>query len=178
MSAILSEFRLYLCNNIIAYLPSHHIRLWYFKTIMGFKIGNNSSIFMKSIVDCTKGISIGNNSVVNARCRLDNRGTITIGNNVSISSDVIILTADHDMDSVDFSGRNKQVIIEDYVWLGTRSIILPGITIGKGAVVAAGSLVTKNILPYQVVAGVPAKFIKDRKIKDLHYNPTYKRLFQ
>lgn len=177
MRVFLSELQLYLCNHLISNIPSHFIRLWYYKKIMNFKIGLGSTILMKTIVDCSKGIIIGKNSVVNARCRLDNRGTITIGNNVSISSDVVILTADHDMDSFNFLGRNRQVIIEDYVWVGTRAIIMPGITIGKGAVIAAGSLVTKNVMPYQVVAGIPAKFIKERN-KNLSYNPSYKRLFQ
>jgi acetyltransferase-like isoleucine patch superfamily enzyme len=177
MKNILSEGRLYLCNHLIANIPSHRIRLWYYEKIMGFKIGSKSTILMKTVIDCTKGIIIGENVVVNARCRLDNRGTITIGDNVSISSDVIILTADHDMNSSNFSGRNRPVIIDDYVWIGTRAIIMPGVTIGKGAVVAAGSLVTKNIAPFHVVGGIPAKFIKERK-KELNYNPEYKRLFQ
>ncbi|WP_426092452.1 acyltransferase [Flavobacterium sp. DSR3-2] len=132
---------------------------------------------MKTTVDCSKGIKIGYNSVVNSRCRLDNRGSISIGNNISISSDVFILTADHDMNTSDFAGRTRGVIIDDYVWVGTRAIIMLDITIGIGAVVAAGSLVTKNVMPYQIVPGVPCKFIKER-VKDLKYDPTYKCLFQ
>jgi acetyltransferase-like isoleucine patch superfamily enzyme len=174
---VLSEFRLYICNHVISNIPSHIIRLWYYKKIMNFKIGLGSTILMKTIVDCSKGVAIGKDSIVNARCRLDNRGTITIGDNVSISSDVIILTADHDMNSPSFIGRTKPVVIEDYVWVGTRAIIMPGITIGKGAVVAAGSLLTKNVKPYQVLAGVPAKCIKERN-QDLSYSASYKRLFQ
>jgi acetyltransferase-like isoleucine patch superfamily enzyme len=177
MKSYCSELRLYICNHFIANIPSHRFRLWYYKRIMGLEIGNNSTILMKTVIDCSKGIKIGYNSVVNSRCRLDNRGGISIGNSVSISSDVVILTADHDMNTPDFAGRTRGVIIEDYVWVGTHAIIMPGITIGIGAVVAAGSLVTKNVMPYQVVAGVPAKFIKER-VKDLKYDPTYKRLFQ
>jgi maltose O-acetyltransferase len=109
---------------------------------MNFKIVIGSSILMKGIFDCSGGITIGNNSVINGRCRLDNRGTITIGNFVSISADVIILTADHDVDSSNFLGRNKKVTIDDYVWIGTRSLIIPGISIGKGAVITAKSVVT------------------------------------
>jgi acetyltransferase-like isoleucine patch superfamily enzyme len=177
MRVFFAEFKLYLCNNFIASIPSHSIRLLYYRKIMNFKIGDGSTVLMKGIFDCSGGITIGNNSVINGRCRLDNRGTITIGNFVSISSDVIILTADHDLDSSCFLGRNKKVSIDDYVWIGTRVLIMPGISIGKGAVIAAGSVVTKNILPYEVVAGVPAKVIKQRT-KNLNYNPKYKRLFQ
>nr|WP_220628090.1 acyltransferase [Confluentibacter sediminis] len=144
---------------------------------MKFNIGKNSSFLMTCVFDCAKHLSIGENSVVNARCRIDNRGGITIGNNVSISSDVTILTADHDMDSPDFAGRVRSVIVEDYVWVGTAAMIMPGVSIGKGAVVAAGAIVTKNVEPYHVVAGIPAKFIKERK-RELNYTSSYKRLFQ
>lgn len=177
MNAFLSEFRLYFCNHWVSGIPSHTIRLWFYRTIMGFKIDTGSSICLDCRFDCTKALSIGKNSVILAKCRLDNRGSIFIGDNVSISDEVIILTADHDMQKRDFEGRHKKVIIEDYVWIGTRVVILPGVTIGKGAVIGAGSVVTKNVEPFQFVAGVPAKFVKDR-IKDLVYKCTYRRIFQ
>ncbi|MHB8209618.1 acyltransferase [Mucilaginibacter sp.] len=144
---------------------------------MKFKIGNKSAVFMDCVFDCKKGFIMGDNSVINAKCRLDNRGNLIIGSNVSISQEVIILTADHDLNSSDFAGRSSQVIIEDYVWIGTRAIILPGCIIGKGAVIAAGALVTKSVSPYTVVAGVPAKYIANRNT-DLSYQFTYRRLFQ
>ncbi|GAB1858090.1 hypothetical protein MHTCC0001_29270 [Flavobacteriaceae bacterium MHTCC 0001] len=177
MKQFFSELRLYLCNNFINIVPSHFIRNWYYKKIMRFSIGVNSSFLMRCVFDCTEDLSIGKNSVVNARCRIDNRGGISIGENVSISSDVTILTADHDMDSPDFAGRNRSVNIEDYVWVGTAAMIMPGVSIGKGAVVAAGAIVTKDVEPYHVVAGIPAKFIKERK-RNLNYTSSYKRLFQ
>ncbi|WP_372753013.1 DapH/DapD/GlmU-related protein [Mariniflexile sp.] len=132
---------------------------------------------MRCQFDFKNGLSMGENSAVNARCRLDNRGGIHIGDNVSISSDVTILTADHDMDAPNFQGRVRGVTIADYVWVGTRAMIMPGVTIGKGAVVAAGSIVTKDVPPYHVVAGIPAKFVKERQ-RVLTYTPTYKRLLQ
>jgi maltose O-acetyltransferase len=144
---------------------------------MGFKIGKGSTIFLNCKFDITKGLIIGSNSVINNNCRLDSRGKLTIGDNVSISNDVIILTADHDLNSSSFEGRNKEVIIENYVWIGTRAMILPGVLIGKGAVIAAGTIVTKNIEPYNVVAGIPAKMINIRN-SDLKYESSYSRLFQ
>lgn len=173
----ISELRLYVCNDWVNRVPSHKIRKWYYRKIMGFIIGNQSSIFMDCTFDCARGISIGDNSVINSRCRLDTRGNITIGKNVSISQEVIILTADHDINSPDFSGRNRAVVINDYVWIGTRAMILPGINIGKGAVVAAGAIVTKNVEPFTLVAGVPAKFVKRRQ-EDVNYQIIYQRLFQ
>lgn len=177
MNRFISEFRLYLCNHVVSRIPSHTFRLWYYRKIMGFIIGKGSSVCLHGRFDCTKAFSIGKNSVILAKCRLDNRGGITIGDNVSISDEVIILTADHDMQKPDFEGRHEEVIIKDYVWIGIRVVILPGVTIGKGAVIGAGSVVTKNVEPFQFVAGVPAKFVKNR-IQDLVYDCNYRRLFQ
>ena len=175
--SVFSEFRLYLCNHFISNFPSHTIRLLFYREFMGFNIGKGSSIFMGCKFDCARGLTIGVNCVVNARCRLDSRGELIIGDNVSISEDVIILTADHDIDAPDFTGRNKNVIIGDYAWIGTRAMILPGVNTGKGAVIAAGSVVTKNVNAFQVVAGVPAIFIKTRN-ENLDYKINYQRLFQ
>jgi acetyltransferase-like isoleucine patch superfamily enzyme len=174
---IFSELRLYFCNNWINKIPSHIIRLWFYRKVMGFQIGENSSILMHCTFDAAKGFRMGSNSVINAYCKLDTRGGIDIGNNVSISSDVIILTADHDMNSPSFDGRNKPIKINDYAWIGTRVLILPGIVIGNGAVAAAGSVITKDIVDFAVVAGVPGKIIKNRS-ENLSYNSPYRRLFQ
>lgn len=177
MKNTLSELRLYFCNRLISNVPSHTLRLWFYRKVMKFSIGSGSSVLLSCSFDCTKSFRMGQNSVVNGNCRLDTRGGITIGDNVSVSSDVIILTADHDLNATDFSGSTRAVVIEDYVWIGTRATILPGVSIGKGAVIAAGSVVTKNVEPYNVVAGVPAKFIKNRN-KNLEYKANYRRLFQ
>ncbi len=80
------------------------------------------------------------------------------------------------MQSQNFSGRVRPVVIEDYVFIGTRAMILPGVTLGKGSAVGAGAVVTKSVPPFTVVAGVPAKPISDRRT-DLDYNCIYLRLF-
>ena len=174
---IFSELRLYSCNHIINHVPSHTLRLWFYRRIMGFMIGRGSTIFMNCKFDCTKGLNIGENSVINAYCRLDSRRGLVIGNSVSISEEVILLTGDHD-DLLGIIDRNKTITIEDFVWIGTRAMILPGVKLGKGAVIAAGSVVTKDIEPFAVVAGVPARKIKNRPYSDLNYSATYMRLFQ
>jgi acetyltransferase-like isoleucine patch superfamily enzyme len=176
LSSFFSEFRLYLCNHLLCRIPSHTIRLWFYRKIMNFSIGKNSTVLMHCSFDAAKGFSIGSNSVINGKCRLDTRGHIFIGSNVSISEEVIILTADHDMNTPDFAGRNDGVVIEDYVWVGTRATILPGISIGKGAVIAAGAVVTKDVAPYTIAGGVPAKTLGTRHT-DLQYQLSYRRLF-
>lgn len=172
------ELILYLCNHFINKIPFHFVRLFYYKRIMKFEIDHGSSIHLGCTFDTFGNLKIGKNSVINSNCRIDNRGDIIIGDNVSISENVIILTADHDMDSLDFKGRNKNVVIGDYVWIGTRAIILQGLTINSYSVVGAGSLLTKSIESYQVYGGIPAKFIKYRNKIDFNYHCRYKRLFK
>lgn len=100
---------------------------------------------------------------------------LTIGENVNISSDVKFYTLQHDYNSKEFSAVGAQVIVEDYVWVSVRAIILPGVTIGKGAVIAAGAVVTKDVEPYSIMGGIPAKKIGERK-KELNYVPSKHRL--
>jgi maltose O-acetyltransferase len=143
---------------------------------MKFSIGNGCNIFMNCRFDCAVNFSIKKNSVINRNCRLDTRGGITIGENVSISEDVIIVTADHDMNDPYFSGQSKPVVIKDFVWIGTRAMILPGVTLGRGAVIAAGAVVTKSVPDFTVVGGVPARHLKNRP-ENINYTSKYFRLF-
>lgn len=177
LKILLSEFRLYLSNHIVAHIPSHTFRLCFYRRMMKFTIGEGSSIFMNCRFDCTGSLSIGKDSVINGFCRIDTRGGVTIGSNVSISEEVIILTADHNEDLLGIIDRKKKVTIGDYVWIGTRAMILPGVTIGTGAVIAAGAVVTKDVEPLAVVAGVPAKLLKYRS-ENFNYSAHYSRLFQ
>ncbi len=176
MSAFLSEFRLYLCNHWVSNIPSHTIRLWYYRKVMGFKIGKGSTIFMGCKFDCAGGFIMGENSVINENCRLDSRGKLEICRNVIISSDVQLITMDHDTDIMGKEKFLKKIQIEDYAWISTRAIILPGVLIGSGAVVAAGAVVTKDVPPLTVVAGVPAKFLR-LKEPLTNYTVDYRRLF-
>src|SRR5690606_26980754 len=104
-------------------------------------------------------IIIGKNSAINRGCYLDGRGGLIIGNNVSISPGVQLITATHDVNSSDFNYLTKEITIEDYVWIGTNAIILPGVKLKKGSVVAAGTVVTKDVEEYDIVGGVPSKII-------------------
>jgi maltose O-acetyltransferase len=119
---------------------------------------------------------LGRNSTINEYCRLDNRGGITVGENVSISSETCILTADHDPHDPAFKGRERAVVVEDFAFIGTRAMILPGVTVGRGAVIGAGSVVTKDVAPLTIVAGSPAREIGKRS-PDLDYTVDYRRLF-
>ncbi|WP_308990368.1 DapH/DapD/GlmU-related protein [Mariniflexile litorale] len=130
------------------------------------KIGKHSKIQKKVYVGSGNNVQIGNNCQINEFVRLDN---VSIGNNVMIAREVVFLGKTHNSDSkgmpMSEQGFSDHFYSEvgDDVWIGLRTIVLPGLSIGKGAIVGAGSVVTKNIPPYTVWGGVPAKFIKNRK---------------
>ncbi len=105
------------------------------------------------------------------------RRPLRIGNNVSLAGEARIYTMQHDIDNPDFKEVEGDVVIDDYVVIGTRVTILPGVHIGKGAVVSSGAVVTHDVEPYSLVGGVPAKHIRYRS-KDLRYTLKFARLFQ
>jgi maltose O-acetyltransferase len=115
--------------------------------------------------------------VINFGCLLDGRKfKIKIGSDVSIGPEASILTLGHDPQSPDFGDRGGNVVIGDRVWIGYRAIILPGVTIGDGAVVGAGAIVTKDVEPFCIVAGNPARKVGERN-KDLPYQLNYNPIF-
>ena len=180
MRPILYDGLLFIANRVISCVPIHFVRLFFYRHVMKFSIGSCSYIFMKTWFD-TKGCGsfvMGHHSVVNQNCRLDNRGTIIIGNNVSISADVTILTADHDLQSTSCESRCRRVTINDNVFIGTRALLLPGITVGTGAAIGAGAVVTKDVPAYTIVAGCPAKEIRRRNVDSFEYDAGYFRYFQ
>lgn len=171
-----SEFILYSWNRIITFFPSHRLRRAWLSRVMSFSIHPSSSILMGCTFDAKKGFAIGQNSVINENCRIDTRGCIVIGKNVVISKEAVVLTASHDPKSLQFEGFKRSVHIHDFVWIGFRALILPGVTLGKGSVVAAGAVVTKSVRPGDTVAGVPARVIASGRT-DLKYEISYQRLF-
>ena len=113
-------------------------------------------------------ISIGDNVSIRSFCALYGAGGLAIGNDVSIAIGTTIVSSDHIFDRTDVpikrqGARKRRVVIEDDVWIGANCVITAGVTIKKGSVIAAGSVVTKDVESYSVVAGVPAKLVKYRK---------------
>lgn len=168
-----SALKLYFFNDLLTFFPNHPIRVFYLKNILGIKIGRSCFIHMGARFD--GNISIGNNSVIGRNCVL--LGDITIKNNVSITAESYIFTSSHMINSPTFATLKKSIIIEDYVWIGARAMILPGIRIGKGAVLGAASTATKDIPDYSIFAGAPAKEIGKRS-GTLEYELDYFPFFQ
>lgn len=158
-------------------LPSHLFRLLIYQ-LSGIKIGKGSRIHMGARFFDPTQIIIGQDTIIGDHVFLDGRDKLQIGDHVDIASSVMIYNSEHDINSENFQAINAPVTIEDYVFIGPRAIILPGVKIGKGAVIAAGAVVTKDVAAFEIVGGVPARPIGERKIKDLHYRLGRARLFQ
>lgn len=140
------------------------VRAFFAKFIFD-EVGESINIEKGADFGTGDNITIGNNSGLGVNCHI--RGPLSIGNDVMMGPDVVILTTNHVYSDLSTLMRSqgsvqKRVIIKDNVWIGARVIILPGVTIGYGAILAAGSVVTKNVPPNCLVGGNPAKLIKHR----------------
>lgn len=170
---------------LVGIIPSHHLRRFFFYRLAGMKIGRGSTIHMMGRIYDPRHIIIGEDSIIGEQVTLDGRrqlpssnGGLTIGNHVDIASQVMIWTSEHDINDPQMKAIEEPVIVEDYVFIGPRAIILPGVTIHRGAVVAAGAVVTKDVPARAIVAGIPAKQINTRPESALNYQLGRARWFQ
>lgn len=161
----------------VGFIPFHIVRKLIYR-LAGVRIGKGSTIHMWANFYMPRNIRIGKGTIVGARAFLDGRTPLTIGNHVDIASEVMIYNSEHDLDSEDFGPIEEPVEVRDYAFIGPRAIILPGVKIGKGAVVGAGAVVTKDVPDFEIVGGVPAKKIGERKPKNPEYRLGRARLFQ
>ena len=159
---------MYMLCGAISLMPFHTLRIFLLR-MLGARIGRRTGIYRGFEVRKPKKLFVGSNSIVGHRALLDARMGLRIGNNVNISNEVMIWTLHHDYNDAGFAQTGAPVVIEDDVWLCSRAIILPGVTVGRGAVVAAGAVVSRNVAAYTVVGGVPAKPISQRSTH-LTYN--------
>lgn len=156
--------------------PSRRIRTRYLKKILG-KMGEGVSFLRHVKLLYPKGISVGDRVIINQDVLLDGRGTLEIENDTDIATNVMIWTMDHDPNSETHESRAGKVHIGHHVWIASRATILPGVTIGNGAVVASNAVVTKDVPANAIVAGVPAKVIGERK-NSLQYKHDFHPLFR
>lgn len=154
-------------NTTVSHLPFWRLRRKSFQ-LLGAKIGKGTHINRHCFVMNPNKMEVGCYTDINRMVTLDARGGLKIGNSVSISHGVMLITGSHDPNTKQFLARFYPIDIDDYVWIGCGAIVLQNVKIGKGAVVAAGAVVTKDVPPYAIVGGVPAKIIGERS-KDLDY---------
>lgn len=142
-------------------LPNHRARVALLRR-WGADIAPTATIYHGFEIRNAAGLTVGARSQIGNGAILDARGGITIGSDVNFSTAVNIWTGQHDWQSNTFAYQRAPVTIGDHAWISTRVTILPGVTIGEGAVIAAGSVVTKDVPAYALVGGVPGKQIGER----------------
>ena len=161
------------CGLFTGRIPSHIIRKWLYKKAFLIQFEDYKSTVIHGGCEIRDGYNlyIGKGTIIGDSCILDARNKIVIGKNVNFSTGVWIWTDQHDINDENFECttiRKKEVIINNRVWLGARTIILPGITLGEGSVIASGAVVTKDTEPFGIYVGIPA-----RKIGERNHNISY-----
>jgi acetyltransferase-like isoleucine patch superfamily enzyme len=166
----------YVFNHFLMHIPFHSVRVFFIRMQVRY-FGKNSSALLGLEIRKGKNVEVGDNCVINKNVLLDGRGgKLRIGNNVDIAQETNIWTLEHDVHDDYHHDKGGDVTIEDHAWIASRATILPGVTIGRGAVVASGSVVTKNVPPMTIVGGVPAKPIGQRRsqlLYNLHHRPWF-----
>lgn len=162
----------YATNHIVAHIPSFTVRHLWYRHVLGVQVAKQAEVRMGCYLTFSgpriirrTGVRIGENSVINRDCSIDLRGGLYIGANVSVSAEVTILTSA----GMAHSSEKKRVVVGDNAWIGVRAIIMPGVTVGRGAVVAAGAVVMRDVPPLAVVFGSPARAVATRSDEEVGY---------
>lgn len=178
----MNRYKIYMALYILLakYLPasytmfgklSKRIRTFFGKRILKY---SGESINIEHGAEFNRLCSCGTNSGIGVNCKL--QGPVEIGENVMIGPECLFYTVNHEHSRLDIpmneqgATQPKKIIIEDDVWLGSRVIVLPGVTIGKGSIIGAGTVLTKSVPPYSIVAGNPGKVVRNRKYNVIKNN--------
>jgi maltose O-acetyltransferase len=172
-NVFLGSLAAFLYNQIVGRLPSRTLRGAFLGLWLG-AFGKGAGVQLGCRFLNGRRVFLGRNTVINSGCLLDGRRfAVRTGANVSIGPEATILTLGHDPQSPTFADRGGDVTIGDRAWIAYRAVILPGVTIGEGAVVGAGAVVTRDVAPYAIVAGNPARVVGQRN-PDLTYELAYR----
>lgn len=134
--------------------------------LFGAKIGNHSYVAGSCKIWAPWNLIMGDNSCIAEHVNCYNVDKVFIGDNVVVSQEAFLCTASHDISSVNMELKTKPITVENNVWITARVIIMPGVTIREGGVVAAGAVVTHDVDEWLVVGGSPAKMIRKRILKE------------
>jgi acetyltransferase-like isoleucine patch superfamily enzyme len=134
-------------------------------------VGKWTVISQSEIAGKFRNLEIGDNCAI-GRVMIQLHDRVEIGNNVVINDGVRILTGSHNVHSPDWELVTSPVTIGDFVWIATGSLVLPGVVLGRGSVVAAGAVVSRSVAPLEIVAGNPARAIGMRKTSEFNYRPS------
>jgi acetyltransferase-like isoleucine patch superfamily enzyme len=159
-------------NSVVTYIPFHAIHQGYLR-LFGATIGKDTAIMRGTNVLDIEYLTIGDRTTIGSRSLLDGRGGVAIGDDVAIASDTHIISVAHDVNHPDFLPVAIPIVIEDYVWIASRAMILAS-HIRRGAVVGGHALVNKDVGELEIVGGVPAKLIGKRNPDALQYSGKFK----
>jgi putative colanic acid biosynthesis acetyltransferase WcaF len=148
-------------NLLITHLPGHWLRLAWLRAL-GARVGRGTIVFRGTTVIGAEHLVLGERVQVGFRVVLDARGGLTVAEDVLLSSDSQLLTANHNVASDDFERQVAPIVIADHAWVATRAMVLAGVTVGRGAVVAAGGVAARDVAPLTIVGGVPARPLRER----------------
>lgn len=174
----------YLTSHIVAHVPSFAVRHAWYRHVLGWYVAPGVSIFMGQRVQMGgirstgRRVSIDRGTIIKPDCYIYTSGGLIIGQNVSISAGVWLVTGSHDINDPEFRDRYRPIVIDDHAWIGVRATIMGGVTIGRGAVVMAGAVVTSDVPPFAVVAGVPAQVVGERELREPAYTIALRPLFE
>lgn len=163
---------IWLFNVLLRFTPGHGLRILIMNAA-GARIDAASALHARCYVTRPGRLVIGRDCTINFGCYLDTRGGIRIGRNVMVGHRTRIYTAGHLIDDPNFSGYNAPVTINDHAVIFPNAQLMPGVTIGEGAVVLTGSVVAKDVEPYRVVGGNPARPVRERS-RQIDYTHRYK----
>lgn len=164
----------WIANTLVNRIPLVSMRMRCYALMgVGFEDPRTGTIMLSTEVRAPRQLRIGRNSAIGRHCTIDARGGIAIGRDVNISSDARLQTAKHLIDDPDFMHDFSPISVGDRAWIAEGAVVLGGVSIGEGAVVAAGAVVTKDVAPFTVVGGVPARPLRMRS-EDLRYRLTWR----
>ena len=177
MARPLGRFAKHTWHLLIRHAPSRRLRNFWLRRLLK-EFGKGAFAGLNVELLAPGQISVGERSVINAHCILDGRGgELSIASDVDIATHSHIWTLQHDLHDNDHGTVGGPVTIEDHVWIASRATILPNVTIGRGAVVAAGAVVTNDVKPLDIVGGVPATVIGTRE-NSLSYKLDFRPRFR
>jgi maltose O-acetyltransferase len=176
LRSAVSTFGQFIFNNFITHVPIRPLRTFFFKLSVG-KCGKKIVLLLGVQLRSGANVIIGDRVVLNRSVLLDGRGgTLRIEHDADIGQETNIWTLEHDVNDDMHATQGGDVTIEDHVWISSRATLLPGIHVGRGAVIATGAVCTKDVPSMAIVGGVPAKVIGQRRNSltyQLRFNPRF-----
>jgi putative colanic acid biosynthesis acetyltransferase WcaF len=168
----------YLLNHVVNRIPLVGVRMaLYARLGIRLETPSASLIMLHTEVHTPAQITVGRGTSIGRNCLLDARGGITFGRNVNVSSFSLFVTGTHDVRDPEFADHYGPISVGDRAWIATRATVLGGVTIGEGAIVAAGAVVTRDVAPFTMVGGIPARPIAERPrtlTYELQWRPSWR----